>query len=59
MDFSVTTKRLVPSAYCDNLVFSFWFDMGYPTIFNVKIDYFPVYNKEEKRQRTPLPYSSK
>ena len=28
MDCSVSTKRLVSSAYYNNLVFSFWFGMG-------------------------------
>ena len=35
IDYSVSTKRLVSSAYCDNLVFSFWFGMGYPTILSL------------------------
>ena len=35
MDCSVSTKRLVSSVYCDNLVSSFWFGMGYPTIFSL------------------------
>ena len=62
MDCSVSTKRLVSSASCDNLVFFLvWYGVShkFAIIFNVKIDYFPVYNIEEKRQRTPLSYSSK
>ena len=35
MDCSVSTKRLVSSAYCDNLVFYFWVGMGYPTILSL------------------------
>ena len=51
MDCFIITKILVSSAYCDNLVFCFWFGM-------MKTDYFPVYNVEQKRRRTPLCYSS-
>ena len=32
MDCSVSRKRLVSSAYCDNLAFFFRFGMGYPII---------------------------
>ena len=35
MDCSGRMKKLVSSAYCDNLVFSFWFGMGYPTILSL------------------------
>ena len=35
MGWSVSTKRLVSSAYCNNLAFSFWFGMGYPTILSL------------------------
>ena len=35
MDRSGRMKKLVSSAYCDNLVFSFWFGMGYPTILSL------------------------
>ena len=35
MDCSVTTKRLVSSAYYDNLAFYFWFGMRYPTILSL------------------------
>ena len=35
MDCSISTKRLVSLTYCDNLMFLFWFGMGYPTILSL------------------------
>ena len=62
MDCSVSTKRLVSTAYCDNLVFSFWFGMGYPTILSLFLmlrlitSPFIMYRRRDKRHPclTPL-----